>query len=121
MAIGMVLSRIPWRKIPWVKILQASPAIVEAAHKLLETIATRTQAPREKADLNTRVDQIDQKIADLQSNEAKQAELNSLLAKQAQRFSDGMHMIAESITWLLWISVAALLLALAVAVKEFLF
>lgn len=116
MGIGVVVSKIPWKLL-----LTAATAIAVAASDLIGRHKNRKDSPSKTADLHSRVDQIDQKIADLQSNDTQQADLISRLAKQAQGLSDGLRVIAARVALLLWISIAALLLAIAVAVKVFLF
>ena len=117
MGIGVVVSKIPWKEL-----LKAGQEIVEAARKLYETLKNIKDSPSKIADLHGRADQIDQRIADLQSKGTLlQADLISRLAKQAQALSDGLRVMAARVALLLCISVAALLLAIAVAAKEFLF
>ena len=116
MGIGVLVSMIPWKEI-----LVRGPAIVDSARGLYETLKNAQDSPSKIADLQGRVDQVDQIIADLKSRDTQQADLISRLAGQAQVLSDGLRVTAARVALLLWISVAALLLAIAVAVKEFLF
>jgi hypothetical protein len=106
---GVALSKIPWKHI-----LPYIPTVVDTARELLGA-AKKT----EPAAVATAGSELGDRVAQLEANERKQAELVQTMAEQQEQLATSIR-ILESRVKLLFILVLALLIAL-VAMLVFIF
>lgn len=94
--------------VPWLQIVQLVPSILDVSRELLKRSkrlpAQAAAAPENPADLAGRV-------ASLEENERRQAELVSQMAEQLAALARAVTALHRRVMWLAAIAIAALVLA----------
>lgn len=109
---GVALSKIPWKQI-----LPYIPTVVDTARELLG--AAKKTDPAAAAAAGTPATELADRVARLEANERKQAELVQTMAEQQEQLTTSIK-ILESRVKLLFILVLVLLIAL-VAMLAYMF
>jgi len=104
-------------KVPWKLVLPYIPSVVETAKDLLR--AAKKSGPAAGADVGPVAPDLAERVAQLENNERKQAELVQAMAEQQERLALSLR-ILESRLQLLFIITLVLLIAL-VAMFVYLF
>jgi Tfp pilus assembly protein FimV len=94
--------------VPWLQIVQLVPSILDVSRELLKRSKRpppqAEAAPENPADLTSRV-------ASLEENERRQAELVSQMAEQLAALARAVTALHQRVMWLAAIAIAALVLA----------
>ena len=105
--------------IPWPLILRTTPQIVGEARKLYEVVSksrsTAKSSPRVQIDdlpeVSESLNELRLRIEEMEAHDAKQAELISQMAAQAEALSRGLQTVSSRTAVLLWIATGATLVA----------
>lgn len=102
--------------VPWGKIIAYGPTIIETAGILLESVKKRfgkkKDAPSIEGQADTSLTALAERIAALESNEVRQAELVSKIAEQLGSLSDALQVVSHRIALASYVSLTALVAAL---------
>jgi hypothetical protein len=90
--------------IPWFQIVKLVPEIVALSKQLLQ----QTKAPR-----STSAMPLEERVAELEANERKQAELVAGMAQQLAAMADGVTALRQQFSVFRMVSIISLLLAIA--------
>lgn len=107
--------------VPWGKIITYGPTIIETAGALLESVKKRFGKKRESASgtepADLSVQALADRIAALEANEVRQAELVSNIAEQLGGLSDALRVVSQRVALALYLSLASVVVAvLALAI-----
>jgi hypothetical protein len=112
MGLGLALVKIPWKAIlPYV------PTLVETAKELL-----RNQGKLKSTELSTVVSSpqnLSLRVAQLENNERKQAELIKEMADQQLRFVESLRIVGSRVQLLFWLVLALLITVVVLLVYHF--
>jgi hypothetical protein len=121
MGFEQIVTKFPWNKIPWIKMLKYAPAIADAASKISDRIKKRFPSPKNEDVKETVIDptlllenfrELYERVYELEKNEIEQAELVKKIANQLNVISLGMKVISIRIMIALIGSIVAIILAL---------
>lgn len=96
--------------VPWLQIVQLVPSIVEVSRELLKR-TSKMAPPSGAAPAPHTRDELAARIAALEENERRQAELVSQMAEQLAALTRATTMLHRRMQWLGGIAIAAALLA----------
>lgn len=102
--------------VPWGKIIAYGPTIIETAGALLDNVKKRFGKKREAATGSEPADLSVQALADriaaLEANEVRQAELVSNMAEQLGGLADALRVVSQRVALALYLSLASIVVAL---------
>lgn len=104
-------------KIPWGKIVQYGPVILDMADRLLDTVKKHfggrvSPPPSGEAPIES----LSNRVAQLESNEVEQAELVSKMADQLGSITTAMEVISKRVVLSLVLSSLALLVSIIIVI-----
>ena len=102
--------------VPWGKIVSYAPMIIETAGTLLENVKKHFGKKKESVSSQEPVDlsvaALGERIAALETNEVKQAELVSRIAEQLGNVSGALQIMSQRIALALTLSIASLIITI---------
>ncbi len=106
--------------IPWAKIIAYGPTIIETAGTLLDGVKKRFGKNKETqpapAPVDLSVSALAERIATLEANEVRQAELVSKMAEQLGSLSDALQVLSRRVALAIYLSLAAMVAAFIVII-----
>lgn len=97
--------------VPWLQIVQLVPSIVEVSRELLKRTKQQAPTPQEAA-LPQSNDELAHRVAMLEDNEQRQAELVSKMAEQMSNLTRAVTALHRQALWLGGIAVVAIVVAI---------
>jgi hypothetical protein len=113
MGLGFALAKIPWKTIlPYV------PTLVDTAKELLRNVGK--PRPTELSAVVSSPQALSLRVAQLENNERRQAELIEEMAEQQLRFIESLRIVESRVQLLLWFVLTLLIMIVALLVYHFL-
>jgi hypothetical protein len=102
--------------VPWLKIVQLVPAILDVSRELLRKTQKQPVAALQGPVAGS-ADPLAERLASLEANERRQAELVNQMAQQIATLSEAVTVLYRRLLWATWaVGVALVVLAIVAAV-----
>jgi hypothetical protein len=106
--------------VPWGKIVTYAPTIIDTAGKLLDSVRSRfgkkVELPPAGNASDSSIAALADRIAALESNEVRQAELVSTIAQQLGSLSTALQVLSQRVALAFFLSLTAIVAAIILAV-----